>query len=64
MGRAGPVKLATGVKVKVPLEEGCCGWVGPRTVSPGAIAEAPIGLIKNANINIKHQRQIVVHALA
>ena len=49
LGRAGPVELATGVKVEATLEEGCCGRVGPRTVSPGAIAEAPIGLIKNAN---------------
>ena len=21
---------ATGARVKAPLEEGCCGWVGPR----------------------------------
>ena len=35
LGRAGPVELATEVKVKAPLEEGCCGWVGPRTESPG-----------------------------
>ena len=25
----------TAVKVKAPLEEGCCGWVGPTTESPG-----------------------------
>ena len=29
-GRWGPVEPATKAKVKAPLEEGCCGWVGPR----------------------------------
>ena len=28
-GRAGPVEPATEAKVMAPLEEGCCGWVGP-----------------------------------
>ena len=39
-GRAGPVELATGVKVMAPSNK---GFVGPRKVSPGAFAEAPIG---------------------
>ena len=29
-GRTGPVEPTTLVKVEAPLEEGCCGWVGPR----------------------------------
>ena len=29
-GRTGPVEPATLAKVKAPLEEGCCGWVGPQ----------------------------------
>ena len=28
--RTGPVEPTTVVKMEAPLEEGCCGWVGPR----------------------------------
>ena len=35
-----------------PLEEGCCGWVGPRIVFSNPISEAPIVIInKKASIN-------------
>ena len=43
-----------------PIQDGCCGCVGPRTVSPGAALETPIGLIEKAStINLRAGRAVL-----
>ena len=37
--------------VEAPLEEGCFGWIGPRTVFPCPIYQDLIGIMKKATTN-------------
>ena len=54
MSYKGPIEPTTRVGVETPFEEGCCGWVGPRSDRPriavlGPFSEVPTGFIKMTN---------------